>query len=643
RSHGLTRNLASEVWRATMACRSTLKIDEIRAPLSPPWETAIPVGLDPCIPPAALRDYVLATQRVLVSGRGGKRSARDAPPSLAMADGGAPWQGSNAWVVAPARSATGRPILASDPHRVNAAPSLRYIVHLNAPGLDVIGGGEPALPGISIGHNGRVAFGLTVFAIDQEDLLVYETDAAEATAYRYRGRWEKLRVVTESIAVRGQRPETVELRFTRHGPVTYIDRAKRRAYAVRSVWFEPGTAPYFASIQYLRAKSFTEFRQAMSGWGTPAENQVYADVDGNIGWVAGGRAPRRPNWDGLLPVPGDGRYEWSGFWPGAQLPWLLNPVSGWFASANEMNLPAGYPYRERKLGFEWPAGSRQQRISEVLGSLPKVSLEDSMRLQNDVVSLPARRLQAVLRSLQFDDARARSAATLLLGWDARASTDSAAAALFEVWWSRHLDPAFRKAVLPASAASLIRATDADVLLGSLERPEQRWSRDAVTRRDAVLGTSLGAAWVDMQQLAGVDPARWQWGRLQQALFPHALANAADAPLRARLNVGPMPRQGGGATVNLSSFDPDNFRQVGGPSFRVVLDVGAWDNSRAVNAPGQSGDPASPHYRDLAPLWLEGAYFPLLYSRDRIEAALSQRIELLPAPSVKGGTSAPGGR
>lgn len=631
RSHGLTRNLGSEVWRALLACRGQLQADATRVALQPPWQTRVPEGLDPCIPPEVLRDFVLATQGVQVSGRDGRRAALDAAPLQALADHTAVGEGSNAWVVAPSRSATGRPILASDPHRLQSAPSLRYIVHLNAPGLDVIGGGEPALPGVSIGHNGRIAFGLTVFAIDQEDLYVYETDAADATAYRYRGRWEKLRVVTESIPVRGGPPRTVTLRFTRHGPVTHVDRAARRAYAVRSGWFEPGMAPYFGSIGYMRAKNFADFRRAMSNWGAPAENQVYADRAGHIGWVTGGLAPRRPNWDGLLPVPGDGRYEWAGFWPGEQLPWLLDPPAGWFASANELNLPPGYPWRERKLGFEWPSAARHQRLAEVLAGQPKPSLDDMVRLQNDVLSVPARRLQLLLRGLRpTADADVQAAVTLLGGWNLQVSADSAAAALFEVWWSRHLGAAFREAVLGAEAAALLRSTDTDLLLSTLEQPQRLFGgSDADQRRDAVLVRSLAAAWADMRRLAGDDPARWRWAALHHAFFPHVLANAADAAAQARLNVGPLPKAGGSDTVNLSSYDSASFRQVGGPSFRIVLDVGAWDNSRAVNAPGQSGDPASPHYRDLAPLWLRGETFPLLYTRSRVEAATAQRFELLP--------------
>jgi penicillin amidase len=622
--------VTSEFARAWLACRGDLASEALRVPLSPPWQTRMPEGLDPCIPPQALQIYNLGTQGVLVSGRDGQRAGRVEPPAVAVATPPPAMEGSNAWVVSPARSATGRPILASDPHRLHAAPSLRYVVHLNAPGLNVIGGGEPALPGISIGHNGTVAFGLTVFATDQDDLYVYETRPEAARAYRYQGQWEDMRILTETIEIRGRPAQTVELLFTRHGPVTHVDRANRRAYAVRSAWFEPGMAPYFGSIDYLHAKNFTEFKRAMSTWGAPAENQVYADVDGNIGWVTGGLAPKRPNWDGLWPVPGDGRYEWAGFWSGDELPWLVNPDAGWFASANEQNLPATYPYRERKLGFEWPSRTRHRRLVEVLSTAPKVSIEDSMRLQNDVLSLPARRLQVLLRGLAPVDPRARAARALLVDWNLQVAGDSAAAALFEVWWSRHLGPVFRQAALPPSAAARLASTDEEQLLSTLENPRARWGERAAARRNDVLARSLVLAWDDMRQLGGADPAQWRWSQLHHSVFAHPLANAADAPTRARLNVGPLPKQGSGDTVNLSSFDPRDFRQMAGPSFRMVLDVGNWDNSRAINAPGQSGDPASPHYRDLAPLWLRGEYFPLLYSRDKIEAALSRRIDLLPA-------------
>lgn len=631
RSHGLTRNATSEFSRAFIACRAGLKADEARLRLSPRWQTRLPEGSDPCLPPELLRTYSLGTQGVTVGPRSERRSAAEPATHLALRlDDTPPPEGSNAWVVAPSRTASGRPLLASDPHRALGTPSLRYIVHLNAPGLNVIGGGEPALPGVSIGHNGRIAFGLTIFGTDQEDLYAYETHPERPREYRYRGGWEKMKVVSERIEVRGAEPVTAELLYTRHGPVLHTERLTNRAWALRSGWSEPGMAPYFGSIGYMGAKDFTEFRRAMAGWGAPSENQLYADVQGHIGWVTGGLAPRRPNWDGLLPVPGDGRYEWAGFWPGEQLPWALDPPEGWLASANEQNLPPGYPVAERKLGFEWAPPLRWQRIAEVLRATPRMSLEDALRLQAEWLSPTARRLQAVLRGLVFSDARAKSAAQLLLAWDARATGGSAAAALHEVWFGRHLGPAWKEAVLPRSVAPLLRTVDTELLLELMERPAAALPATDLAQRQAITERSLAAAWAEMQQLAGPDPAAWRWDRLHQVLLAHPLANATGEATRARLNVGPFPQQGSADSVNVSGFDPASFRQASGASFRIVLDVGAWDESRAINAPGQSGDPASPHYRDLAPLWLKGETFPLLYTREKVEAAALRRIELVPA-------------
>lgn len=622
RSHGLTRNLTQEVARARVVCSAGLEADAVRAQLSPAWTTRVSEGLDPCLPDDALDVFTRATENVRFERRKLQVSRMTAPNEETL-------EGSNNWVVAPSRTTTGRPILANDPHRAYGAPSLRYIVHLSAPGLDVIGAGEPALPGVSIGHNGKVAFGLTIFSIDQEDLYVYEVNPANPKQYRYQGGWENFRVVREKVAVRGGPARTVELRFTRHGPVIHQDARKRRALAVRTAWTAPGMAPYFGSIDYMKAQDFTQFRRAMERWGAPTENQVYADTAGNIGWVAGGLAPVRPNWDGLMPVPGDGRYEWQGFLDGAKLPYVLNPKQGWFASANEMNLPAGFPYREHKLGFEWPDNARARRIAQVLSKTPKASMEDMERLQSDVVSLNARRLVTLLKPLSSPDQKTQAALRLLSTWDGEEKATSAAAALYEVWWSRHLGHAFKEAVLAPAAAQSFDAPHASVLLESLENPAQRFGADAVRKRDEVLLASLARAWAEVQGLLGPDPARWQWGKLHFSYFVHPMTPILDQAARAQVNVGPLPRGGGAYTVNVSSYHPDSFWQAHGPSFRMVLDVGNWDNSRAINTPGQSGDPASPHYRDLAQPWAEGKYFPLLYSREAVEKAAKQVIDLLP--------------
>jgi penicillin G amidase len=625
RSHGLTRNLTSEVARANTVCKTDPqngpKYDQVRFGLQPAWETKVPEGLDPCLPKDVLRLFTLATEEIHIAKGGVNKTAAARQPSSDNAEG------SNNWVIAPSKSTTGRPILANDPHRAYSTPSLRYIAHINAPGMSVIGAGEPALPGISIGHNGTIAFGLTIFNVDQEDLYVYEVNPSNAREYRYKDSWEPMRVLHETIDVKGAPPVPAELVFTRHGPVIYDDTAKHRAYAVRTCWLEPGMAPYFGSVSYMRATNFSEFKRAMLHWGAPTENQVYADVQGNIGWVPGGLTPIRPNWDGLLPVPGDGRYEWAGFLPGDKLPSSYNPASGYMTTSNEMNLPADYPYQERKLGFEWTNGSRHARIDEVLKSLPKVSIEDSMKLQNDVTSIPARRLVALLAPLRAADPKARAALDLLRGWDGSEHPQSGQAALTEVWISRHLGRAFTDAVLPPEAAQAIDAPDIAVMLDTLEKPEPRLKPE---RRDDLLLTTLAAAFAEMEKLQGANPKTWQWGKLHRSLPEHALSQAVDGPLLARLQPGPFPTPGGPYTPNASGYRLNDFQLTLGPSFRMVLDVGNWDESRAVNYPGQSGNPDDPHYRDLTEMWLTGKYFPLLYTRDAVEKATVTRIQLNPA-------------
>ena len=363
RSHGLVRNVSSEVTRSQVVRDFGPEVEKIRQKLEPPWEIKVPDGLDlGLIPPDVLTVYNLATGGVdftpdiLYAARKNPKKFRGAlakqltkkPLSNIQVVGG-----SNNWVIAPDLTQSGRPILANDPHRLHSVPSLRYIAHLKAPGLNVIGGGEPFLPGISIGHNDQIAFGLTIFSIDQEDLYVYETNPADPDKYRYNDGWESMQILREIIPVDGSEPVEVELKFTRHGPVIYEDISKNVAFAVRAAWLEPGMAPYFGSIDYMRAQNWDEFLAAMKRWGSPSENQVYADIHGNIGWKPGGKTPIRPNWDGLLPVPGDGRYEWAGFRDMDELPVEHNPDRGWIATANEMNLPEDYPYEERKLGFEW--------------------------------------------------------------------------------------------------------------------------------------------------------------------------------------------------------------------------------------------------------------------------------------------------
>ncbi len=638
RSHGLFHNVTQEVARALMLRDFGPAAEELRRRREPAGELTVPDGLDlSVIPDDVLRDYTLAVSPAQLRGR-------PAGASAAAGERVQAGEGSNNWVLAPERTATGRALLANDPHRTVSLPSLRYIAHLSAPGFDVIGAGEPALPGLSVGHNGHVAFGFTVFSVDQEDLYVYRTRPGQPREYWYRDRWEPMTVVREEIPVRDAPPVSAELWFTRHGPVIRSVPESDAAFAVRAAWLEPGMAPYLGSIEAMRAPDAERFTAALNRWGAPGENLVYAGEAGAIGWKAAGLTPIRPNWDGTLPVPGDGRYEWAGFYDMDALPAEVNPARGWIATANEMNLPPGFP-DDRVITRDWPAPFRSERIAEVLGPATGSTVADMVRLQGDYVSLPARRMVRALTGLRWTDQAAERAARLLAAWDGTVAADSPAAAVFQVWYRRHLRHGLRRLALaqilppeqvPAALAAVLPEDDLvgdpRIDLDLIENPGGRLGANPAAVLAGLFEASLSAAMADLTDLLGPAEQDWAWGRLHRARLAHPALPAMSAAARERAAIEPLPRGGSADTVGAATYLPD-FTQASGATFRLVVDVGGWDNSVVMNSPGQSGDPASPHYADLFALWAADGAVPLLYSRDRIEAVAQERIRLVPRESA----------
>jgi penicillin amidase len=634
RSHALVSNITSEVARARVVCAAGLEADQLRRKIEPVGhKMTVPPGLNPCdVPADVLKDYLLATKQVDFNALAATERHADLSPErqLAAAMETQSMEGSNNWVIAPSRTATGRPILANDPHRQLGAPSLRYIVGLNAPGLDIIGAGEPALPGISIGHNADIAFGLTIFAIDQEDLYVYELKKGDPDSYRYKSGWEKMKLIRETIDVKGGAARDVELRFTRHGPVMAVDAASNRAFAMRTVWNEPGLSGYFGSSRLLTAKTWDDFKAAGNAWGAPPLNFVYADVAGNIGWAAVGRAPVRKNWDGLMPVPGDGRYEWAGFHGKDVLPSRFNPAEGFLGTANEMNLPVGYPNEQNRIAFEWTDRSRIDRINELLRAKTSMTLADSMAIQTDAVSTQSRRAVALLGSLSSQDAEVAQALALLKAWDHDESTSSTAAAIYEVWATKHLGRATVARATPEAARKLVGEAHLEAVIDYLEHPGALLGPDPMAARNTILLESLKAALAELKQLLGPAMTSWAWGRLHHATFEPAVGVLADPQLRAQMSVGPLETPGSSSTPRAQAYRASDFSVIAGASVRMVMDVGAWDNSVVVNTPGQSDDPMSAHYRDLFPMWAEGSYVPLRFSRAAVERDAEDHIHLTPA-------------
>jgi penicillin G amidase len=530
-----------------------------------------------------------------------------------------PVEGSNNWTVSGKLTTTGKPILANDPHRVIAEPSLRYMVHLVAPGWDVIGAGEPGLPGVALGHNQNIAWGFTIFGLDQQDLYLEDLNPDDPSQYKTANGWEPMQIRKETFGVGGGKTVEVDLKFTRHGPVLWED--DKRALALRWVGAEPGTAGYLGSLAIDRAQNWKEFEAAMPRWKVPSENIVYADRAGNVGEHSTGLAPLRKRWTGLLPVPGMSGHEWSGFVPNAKLPQHFNPPQGFIATANHKMIPDNYPY---KVGYSWAPPYRFQRITQVLQQARlgnKLDVAAMQRLQSDVHSLPAVQLIALLRVATAQQA-SPDVTKMLLSWNGNVDRNSAAAALYEVWLRIVTRETMKLAIPPAAQAMMEDWSPHQVLTFLQGMPQ-----DVASRRDSLLSNSLAEAWEKMEKLQGPDSNKWSWGEMHHVRFRHPLDQIPDAA--ALTDPAPVSRPGDEYTVNATGYPDNSFDQTSGASYREILDLSDWDHSVAVNVPGQSGQPGSPHYSDLLPLWSEGKYFPLVYSRNAVEKEATDKLTLEP--------------
>jgi penicillin amidase len=483
--------------------------------------------------------------------------------------------GSNNWVLSSRMTTTGGVILANDPHRQVTNPSLRYIVHLNAPGWNVIGSGEPSLPGVAIGHNDRVAWGLTIVGTDQDDLYQETVNPENANQVRWQGEWENLRVVVDTIMIRGEAPRAVELKYSRHGPIVYEDSENHYAYALRTVLHEPGTAHYMGSLRVDQVENCREFLAAMDYWKTPSENMICGDVEGNIAWKAAALTPDRGGrWYGRLPVPGNGDYEWEGF--RKDLPEEYNPDRGWIATANHNIHPEGYA---PPLMFKVPPYRRFERLTDILSNSTGFSVEDNIRLQLDAYHSVAAGAAVLFAGWTADDPEVERVRQLLSEWDHVFAEESAAAAVYFTW-SRILERNHPEASIPDQV-----------------------SGDAVASALRMAVDSLSAE-------QGSDPAEWRWGRSNRVPFEHPLSTAFDLPA--------VERRGGAGTVSSN-----------GGTYKQIIDLTNLDDSRVLNAPGQSGQPGSPYYGSLLDEWKNGDYLPYLFTREAVEDKAVNTLRLVP--------------
>jgi penicillin G amidase len=608
-------SVEDEVRRARLAGMGLIELDAVIAPLRPAWTLSVPEGLDA----AAVSETDLGVLRL-----GGLPFGALAPSAEPPSPGAGADAGSNAWTIGPARSATGRPILANDPHLGIGSFGPRHVAHLSAPGLDVIGGGSPGLPGIMQGHTDRFAFGRTNFHIDQEDLFVLELHPDDSERYRHGRGWRRFERVQISIPVKGAAPHAATLRYAVQGPVVSHDPARRRATALAAIELQPGASGAFAMIAINLARDWASLREAAFRFHPSPTNFHYADVDGNHGWQVIGFVPVRRRGDGLMPVPGDGRYDWTGMRDFRALPNEYNPAKGWFASANQNNLPEGWP-RDRIPAFSFRDPYRYQRIAEMLSAQPRHRIADSLALLEDTRSTPARQLVALLPAR--GSAGAEPALRMLRGWDGRLDADSGPAALYQLLW-RELGSRMLAAIVPEQARALVDQIAPSVLLGLLARPDARLGADPVAARDALFDAALAAAWTSAREQLGPDPAAWRWGTLHQVRIRHPLSRI-PAIARAFPAIEGEGSGGDSYTVMARWVRGSGWTVSGGASYLQVIDVGAWDNSLMLNLPGNSNDPRSPHYRDLYAPWTRGEMQPMLFSRAAVDARATGRTILRP--------------
>lgn len=487
--------------------------------------------------------------------------------------------GSNNWVVGGAMSPTGKPIVSNDPHRSVTNPSLRYIVHLNAPGWNVIGSGDPPFVGVSMGHNEKVAWGLTIVGTDFQDVFVEELNPANPNEIMYNGKPEALQVIKEEIKVKGEAPRVVELKFSRHGPIFHVDEKNHKAYALRSIFMEPGTASYLGELKLDQAQNCREFIELAMYWKAPSENLICGDVDGHIGWQASALTPnRKGGWLGRLPVPGTGKYEWDGF--RQDLPKEYDPSRGFIATANHNIHSKDY----------WPPVmfkttnnvefDRITRIRQVIEPGQVFSIEDSKRLQRDTQSLRGARDIPAFQRWTAKDPNVERARDLVAKWDAMLSKESVAAAIYITWRGVVNQPALDP-----------------------KTPKEQ--------RQAAIEAGLQEATQKLTAALGSDWSQWRYGRIHQQAYPHPVLKEFDLPT--------VERRGGNGAVGAD-----------GATYREIMDVSNWDNSLTINTPGQSGQPESPFYGNLLPLWANDEYFQMAFSRAVVDGKAAHRLKLVPA-------------
>jgi penicillin G amidase len=549
--------------------------------------------------------------------------------------------GSNNWVVSGARSVTGKPLLANDPHLGLTAPPVWYFAHITTPEFEAIGGTLPGVPAIVLGRNSHFAWGFTNTGPDVQDLYVERLDGAGN--YLTPEGPKPFATRDEVIKVKGGKDVLLQVRVTRHGPVIsdalrIAQEAAPRGHVIAMQWtaLREDDLTMQASVKMARAKDWPGFVAALRDYHSPQQNIVYADTQGNIGFVAAGRVPiRKPENDlkGLAPAPGWlAKYDWAGFIPYDELPRVQNPADGMVVTANQRITPRGYPHY---ITSEWQPPYRANRITELLSALPKHSIPSFARIQGDVVSLPVKELLPRLAKVTPKSEAGRRALALLANWDGTMLADRPEPLIVSAWWRE-----FSRAIYADELGDSFRGywlARAEFLINVLQDKDKqgRWCDNTRTKAvetcDELLADTLDAALADLKKRYGEDMSAWRWGEAHYARHEHRPFGRVSwlAPF---FDIT-VPTPGDTYTVNVgrNKLDDDAhpFANTHAASLRAIYDLSNLEHSLYIHSGGQSGNVFSPHYKSFTQAWAKGEYIPMVIDAKRIEAGGVKKLRLVP--------------
>jgi len=511
--------------------------------------------------------------------------------------------------------------------------------------LDVTGFSFAGLPGVVIGHNANIAWGVTNANPDVQDLYLERINPDNPNQYEVNGEWVDMQTVDEVIQVAGGERVPVTIRYTRNGPILSdvsesqaamaggvgAQTGETLAVSLRWTALDPSTI-IEALLMLDHASNWDEFREALRKWDVPSQNFVYADTEGNIGYQFPGRVPIRAGGDGRTPVPGwTDDYEWVGYIPFDQLPYIFNPQAGFVVTANNAVVPAD---SGNFLSSDWDYGYRAARITRMIEDTPVIGIPDFQRIEGDDANPMQPVLVPLLRHLDLNDPRLEQAVALLETWDGQNTIDSSPAAVFNVFWRHLLLRTFADDLptgwLPDGSRAIA------VVTGLIARPDSPWWDDLHTpileMRDDVLRSAMADAVDELEGTFGADPAGWSWGRLHTATFENeTLGTSGIGPIEAIFNRGPFPTAGGDSIVNATGWDAEKGYAVDWiPSERMIVDLSDMANSLSIHSTGQSGHAFHPHYIDMADMWRLIEYHSMLWTRDQVESDLQGLLTLMSA-------------